>query len=202
MDKKYEYILFDLGGVLVELALQEKMLEWMERRITLDEFNNKWLLSKAVRSFESGLITSSEFARSIIEEFDLPVNEEEFISGFMNFIKGFFDGMEELLRKLSKDYTLACLSNTSELHWTKLCNDYDMDGMIKHSFLSYKTGINKPDKEAFLNVIKVLDTEADKILFFDDNQLNVDAARQVGMTAYRVCGYEEVCRVLKELGMI
>lgn len=202
MNKKFDYILFDLGGVLVELALQEKMLEWMEHKITLEEFNKKWLLSDAVRSFESGMMTSSEFAKSIIKEFNLPVNEEEFIEGFMSFIKGFYDGMEDLLRELSQSYTLALLSNTSKLHWSKLCTEYDMEGMIKHNFLSYKTGINKPDKEAFLNVIRVLGTEPDKILFLDDNQLNVDAARQVGIVAHRVCGYEEVCSVLKELNVI
>jgi len=202
MDKKFECILFDLGGVLVELSMQDKMLEWMEHKITLDEFNEKWLLSKAVRSFESGLITPSEFAKSIIEEFGLPLSEEEFIDGFMNFIKGLYDGMEDLLKKLSQNYTLALLSNTSELHWSKLCSMYDMESLIKHNFLSYKTGINKPDKEAFLNVIRVLGTKADKILFLDDNQLNVDAARQAGMIAYRVCGYEGVCNVLKELNII
>jgi len=202
MDKKFEYIMFDLGGVMVELAAYEKMMEWMEHKISLEEFNRKWLLSDAVRSFESGLITPSEFAKAIIKEFDLPVTEEEFIKGFMNFIKGFYDGMEDLLKKLSQNYTLACLSNTSELHWSKLCSEYDMEGMIKHNFLSYKTGINKPDKEAFLNVIRVLGTEPDKILFFDDNQLNVDAAKQVGIIAYKVCGYEEVCKVLKELNII
>ena len=149
MNKKFDYILFDLGGVLVELALQEKMLEWMEHKITLEEFNKKWLLSDAVRSFESGMMTSSEFAKSIIKEFNLPVNEEEFIEGFMSFIKGFYDGMEDLLRELSQSYTLALLSNTSELHWSKLCTEYDMEGWIKQNFLSYKKEIIKRDKEAF-----------------------------------------------------
>ncbi|WP_010243162.1 HAD family hydrolase [Acetivibrio cellulolyticus] len=202
MDNKFEYILFDLGGVLIELTLQDKMLDWMEHKISLDEFNKMWLLSKSVRAFESGLINSSEFARSIIEEFNLPVDEQEFISEFVNFTKGFFDGMEDLLKKLSKEYTLACLSNTNELHWDKLCKQYDMDGLITHNFLSYKTGINKPDKEAFLNVVKVLDTQASRILFFDDNSINVEAAQKVGMTAYRVCGYEDIISVLKELNVI
>ena len=202
MDKKFEYILFDLGGVLIELVLQDKMLAWMEHRISLDEFNRMWLMSKSVRGFESGLISASEFAGSVIEEFNLPVDEDEFKREFVNFINGFFDGMEELLKKLSKEYTLACLSNTNELHWDKLCSEYDMEDLIKHNFLSYKTGINKPDKEAFLNVIKELDTEAGKILFFDDNQINVEAAQQLGIKAYRVCGYEDVTKVLKELDII
>jgi putative hydrolase of the HAD superfamily len=202
MDNKYEYILFDLGGVLIELVLQDKMLAWMENRISLDEFNRMWLMSKSVRGFESGLISASEFAGSVIEEFNLPVDEDEFKREFVNFINGFFDGMEELLKKLSKEYTLACLSNTNELHWDKLCREYDMEGLIKHNFLSYKTGINKPDKEAFLNVIKELDTEAGKILFFDDNQINVEAAQRLGIKAYRVCGYEDVTKVLKGLDII
>lgn len=202
MGKKFECIMFDLGGVLIELTLQDKMLAWMEHKVSLEEFSKRWLLSKSVRDFESGLINASEFAGSIIEEFNLPLSKEEFVGEFVNFIGGFFDGMEELLKKLSKDYTLACLSNTNELHWDKLCRQYDMEGLITYNFLSYKTGINKPDIEAFLNVVKVLNIEASKILYFDDNAINVEAANKAGMTAYRVCGYEDVTSVLKELNII
>jgi putative hydrolase of the HAD superfamily len=41
-----------------------------------------------------------------------------------------------------------------------------------------------------------------QVLFLDDNQLNVDAARSVGMHATRVVGPLEAQRVLTDFGII
>lgn len=42
-------ILFDLGGVLIELAGVEKMLEWSEGVVSTDELWRRWLLKKRLR---------------------------------------------------------------------------------------------------------------------------------------------------------
>src|SRR4029453_12402902 len=51
-----EVILFDLGGVLIELAGVEKMIEWSPGIETVEELWRRWLHSDAVRRFETGAI--------------------------------------------------------------------------------------------------------------------------------------------------
>jgi FMN phosphatase YigB (HAD superfamily) len=58
----FDAILFDLGGVLIELAGVEQMLEWSPGIDTIDELWRRWLRSPAVRCYETGAATGEEFA--------------------------------------------------------------------------------------------------------------------------------------------
>jgi len=55
--KKYDYLLFDIGGVLVELCGAPKILEWLGNRVSYEEMRSMWTHSDAVRSYEKGLIS-------------------------------------------------------------------------------------------------------------------------------------------------
>jgi len=44
-------------------------------------------------------------------------------------------------------------------------------------FVSFELGLMKPDLDIFQHVTRVLGVDARRILFLDDNQLNVDSAR-------------------------
>jgi putative hydrolase of the HAD superfamily len=50
-----------------------------------------------------------------------------------------------------------------------------------HHFASHLMGKIKPDEESFQHVLDMLHCDADEVLFLDDNQLNVEAAKRVGM---------------------
>ena len=202
MIKNIRYILFDLGGVLVELVGVPTVLKWMNNRVDEDELWKMWLCSPAIREFESGRITSREFAEAVIAEFEFCVDADKFIEEFIYFPKGFYTGVKELLEELKSKYTLAVLSNTNELHWDRMYSENNMEDLISFNFPSHKTGFMKPDKEAFLHVIKELECEPDEILFFDDNQVNVDAAQSTGMKAFRVRGFCELEQALQELKLI
>ncbi|TMC59959.1 MAG: hypothetical protein E6J26_02645 [Chloroflexi bacterium] len=66
-------------------------------------------------------------------------------------------------------------------------------------FPSHLTGRLKPDLEAFAYVVECLDIRPERIVFFDDNLLNVEVARSVGMRAYRVRGVDETIATLRAL---
>lgn len=197
-----EFLLFDLGGVLVEFAGIPKMQEWMNNRADKVEINRRWLFSPSVRKFEAGKIKPDEFAEAIIKEFGFCVNIEQFIREYPYFISGFYAGVKELIDDLNKKYTVACLSNTNEIHWGKMCKDDCIESIIPVTFPSHKTGYMKPDKEAYIHVINELKCEPGKILFFDDNRTNVDVAMEAGMKAICVRGFDELKLKLKEIGII
>jgi putative hydrolase of the HAD superfamily len=60
----------------------------------------------------------------------------------------------------------------------------------------------KPDAEVFEYVIRDLDTAPERIAFFDDLELNVKAAQQVGMQAFHTRGIGELEAELGRLGVI
>ena len=57
---------------------------------------------------------------------------------------------------------------------------------FKHSFLSFQLGTKKPDKEIYeLVEFETMRTGRD-IIFFDDREENVSAARQCGGDAFQI----------------
>ena len=71
-----------------------------------------------------------------------------------------------------------------------------------YHFPPHETGRLKPDREAFEHVIEYTGCTPERILFVDDNQLNVDSAAATGMVARRTVGILEVQGVLREFGIL
>ncbi len=132
-----EVILFDLGGVLVELTGVPIMLEWTNHRYDDETLWEAWLNSPAVRSFEKGCSTAEQFAEELIREMDLPVGKTEFIDRFREWPKGLFPGVSSLMESLKSKYTLACLSNSNVLHWPILMQDMGLEKMFQYRFASH-----------------------------------------------------------------
>jgi putative hydrolase of the HAD superfamily len=199
---RFEYLLFDLGGVLIELTGVSKMLQWMNHQVDRAKLDEMWLFSPAVRSFETGKMTSVQFAQAMVREFDLAITPSEFLAEFLYFFKGFFPGAKELIQKLAVNYRIAILSNTNDLHWNRLTAEESIGEFFPLNFPSHKTGFMKPDREAYEYVIHELNCSPDRILFLDDNPLNVEAALKTGMKAIWTPGLEEVIHQLKVLEII
>ena len=195
-------IVFDLGGVLVELVGVPTMLEWTQNRFNTDELWEAWLKSSAVRTFESGGSSASQFAIDLISEMELSVTPEEFIPAFTNWPRGLYPGVSELLEKLRNNFTLVSLSNTNELHWPRLMNEMGLSDKFTQHFPSHLTGKLKPDLDAFKYVLETMKQDADKILFLDDNEVNVQGALKLGMKSETVKGIKEVEKYLTDTGLI
>jgi len=195
-------VLFDVGGVLVELSGMETMQSWLQRPLTVDEIWVLWLRSPSVRQFETGLMQAGEFATAVTREFALKVDPEQFLESFVGWPLGLYPGALELLARIPTRYRRALLSNSNALHWPRVLKDMGLGTAIDHHFVSHLTGKIKPDAAAFEDVVASLACVPEQVLFLDDNLLNVDAARGIGMHAARVRGPREAQRVLIEFGII
>ena len=195
-------ILFDLGGVLVELAGLKRMAELTRAKITPDELARRWAASEYVQLYESGKCSTEIFAAGIVKELDMDITPEDFIGEFPLYAKDFFPGVVELLQKLNPKYTLACLSNTNAIQWMGLCERISIDKYFQHSFLSYEIGIMKPELEIYTYTIEKLGFSPDEIVFFDDSEANVQAAVKAGMNAHRVLDFNDLKDKMKTLNLV
>jgi putative hydrolase of the HAD superfamily len=197
-----DVILFDLGGVLIELAGVEKMLEWSTGLGSTDEMWRRWLQSRAVRAFETGRIGSDEFAAGVIDEFALPVAPAEFLAAFHGWPRALFPGAHALLAELAPHYRLASVSNTNTMHWARFTGEWALDRSFHHNFPSHQVGKLKPDAEYFEHVLDAVGAPAARVLFIDDNAINVDAAARVGLVTRRVLGVDGARGAFRELGLL
>ncbi|HEY3809255.1 MAG TPA: HAD family phosphatase [Steroidobacteraceae bacterium] len=195
-------LLFDVGGVLVELRGVEIILAWLGNRLTAEQLWHRWLQSDAVRGFETGRIDAPQFAAGVIEEFQLDVDPQAFLDSFIGWPTGLFPGTLELLQRIPRRYQRALLSNSNPLHWPRVLDQMHLGPAIEHHFVSHLTGHIKPDPEAFEHVLQTLGCSAPEVAFFDDNALNIDTARALGMQARHVRGLAETHQALIELGVL
>ena len=193
-------VLFDLGGVLIEL--DGPPVSPGDSQMSETEVWQNWLNSGAVREFESGRCNERSFAEKIIQEMGLDLTEDVFITQFGAWPKGLFPGAVELLLALQSKVQLACLSNTNELHWQRFSDEHDLPGFFEINLASFMTGHMKPDTVAFQHAIEVINQPPGDILFLDDNETNVLAARSNGLLAETCRGPEAAKQHLKRHGVL
>jgi len=195
-------VLFDVGGVLVELSGLTVLLSWLGHRVTAEQVRTLWLTSPIVRSFETGKMQPAVFAEQMIAELGLQVGSEEFLTGLYTQSQRILPGAVELVRRVPRYYVRATLCNTNALQWPSWAEYRDLIGAFDHHFASHLTGKIKPDEEAFQHVLAALGCEAPETLFLDDSQVNVAAAKRIGMTAFQVQGPAEAEWVLREADVL
>ena len=190
-------LLFDLGGVLVEIAAFDALKSMVGGTLDDDAITERWLRSPAVRSFELGRIPPAAFAAQFLDEWQVELTlstPEAFLENFATWVKRSYEGAEALIARLRVEYRVSCLSNCNELHWSQLggfLNCFDS------AFSSHLLGAIKPDEGVFEKVMSELRVEPDQLCFFDDSYLNVQAAKRLGIGAYRVDGIRGVRRILQ-----
>jgi len=199
----YRVILFDLGGVLVDVESVTALQRLLGRMLPQEELWQRWLTASSwVSLFESGGCTPEVFAAGIVAEWRLAVTADAFLDDFQRWPKRLWPGVQELLAALAPRFTLACLSNTNAVHWPYVRDVLGLSGLLHRYYLSHEIGHLKPSHAVFEHVLADLGCPPQQVLFLDDNQLNVDAAQAVGLQAYRAVGIEEVHTVLRSLGLL
>ncbi len=98
-DDPFKVILFDLGGVLLRL---NDPIETFGLQIDQNEFKERWLRSPSVRTFESGGMSTEEFARNIVAEAELPYDWQEFLRRFDAWPDRLFDETIDVLNAIPK----------------------------------------------------------------------------------------------------
>lgn len=198
---KTEAVLFDIGGVLVELAGLDDfgpMIGETDRQVILQ----RWMDCPWVRRYESGSCGTGEFADGVIRHFAIGVSRDEFLDLFKTWPRNLLPGAEALLRDLSEEVTTACLSNTNLAHWTYMQGAFALHEHFDTYFLSFEIGAVKPDSAIFKHVCDALPCAPSAALFFDDIRGNVGAAREAGLDAHHVTGPSEARAILAGRGLL
>ncbi len=196
-----DFVLFDLGGVLIELGGVGSLQE-LAGMASEEDVWHRWLASPWVRRFEKGECSAEEFSIGIVSEWELAIPPGRFLEIFRDWPIGPFPGSEDLLSEVQRSVPIGCLSNTNALHWEHQTSRWPMLGTFNIRFLSFELGVVKPDAAIFEAVADRLPVSRDRVLFLDDVALNSDAARSSGFLAEQVRGVGEARRVLADMGIL
>ncbi|MFZ4640708.1 MAG: HAD family hydrolase [Nodosilinea sp.] len=190
------HIVLDMGGVLVELEWQQRMEKLLQRSLPMAELHHLWVTALSTVDFESGCTNFDEFAMAFIQEFGVDMAPEQLQQEFLEVVQGPLPNCEAMLASLQSTYHLSLLSNTNSAHYQRLRDRYDFFKYFDQLFLSYELGMMKPNPQIFHHVLTELDTPPETVVFFDDGSRNVEAARAVGIQAYRVDGPDQILQIV------
>ena len=195
-----ELLLFDLGGVVVDYVGFSEIQALLSEAVTPEELQERWRACGA-EGFETGHITPSQFAEALGSVLAINVPPDEFLRHFESWSVGFMPGAVELLAELRPHYRLAALSNSNELHWRRNAA-VGVPDEFEAAFSSHELHLRKPDRAIYEEALRRLDVPAANVVFFDDMQMNVEAALEVGMQAHRVVGVEGLRACMLENGYL
>ena len=194
-------MLFDLGGVLIEVSGVRAMLE-LTGIESEEDLWRRWLTCRWVRLFESGRCSGTEFAAGVVADWQLELSPAAFLEAFQNWPTGPLPGAADLVAQTRARAVTGCFSNTNALHWHGHIAAWPLADLFDHRFLSFELGVLKPDTAAFAQVAELLEVPAERVLFLDDNAVNVAGAAAAGFQAARATGVDEARQRLVEAAVL
>ena len=196
-----EIVLFDLGGVLLEVGGVAPMRE-LSGIETDEELWARWLGCRWVQQLEAGGCSAEEFAAGVVADWELSVAPEEFLATFGAWLNQPFPGAHELVAETGGAARIGCLSNTNAFQWDAHFGELPLIEAFEFRFLSFELGLVKPDPAIFEAIADRLPASPDRVLFLDDNAVNVEAATASGFAARHVRGVDEARRALVDAGVL
>ncbi len=192
MKKPLEAIVFDLGGVI--LNIDYTRTEAAFDRLGFNTFGKSY--SQVAQSalfdrFEKGGIQADEFRYQLQELGQFKASEQDIDDAWNAMLLDLPGERLELLSELAAEYSLFLLSNTNIIHITELSNYLtrrfgmsDLSSIFKKEYLSFEIGMRKPDAEIFEWVVKENKLDPAKTLFIDDSIQHIEGAKECGLQTH------------------
>ena len=195
-------IMFDLGGVLINLTREESLEAFHTRMgcFVIDALMNCSRQEGIYGAMEEGKVTADAFRAELLRN-SRPGCRPEDVDKCLGLFTDSIDADKvEMLRSLSKRYPLYMLSNNNPISMNKIYSVLRSAGLsvtetFKDEFISYRMNLLKPDVRIYLEAVRRTGFAAGELLFIDDSMVNVEAARKAGLQAayYAVGSSLEEC---------
>jgi putative hydrolase of the HAD superfamily len=191
MNTKKEAIIFDLGGVLLNIDYQLTEDAFVDLGLTnFKEVYSQMQQSDLFDNYEKGKISSFHFINQLLEKLPAGTSANQVVHAWNKMLLDFPASRLEQLKKLASKYRLFLLSNTNDIHIeafkrifsTTFPND-SIDNYFEKVYFSSDIGMRKPDGEAFEYVCKQNQLNPENVLFVDDSPQHVEGAKSVGIDA-------------------
>ena len=192
-NKKYKNLLFDLGGVIMDIERERCVAAYTAMGMTnANELLGVYVQSGPFLALENGDITPAEFRAEIRKDLSREATDAEIDAAFCKFLIGIPKHRLEELRELRKEYKIYLLSNTNPIMWnSKIKECFQIEGFEREDYFdgmitSFDADCSKPAPKIFKDTISKLGIKAEDTIFFDDSQKNLDAAAKFGFGTYLV----------------
>lgn len=196
-------IIFDMGGVIVDLDIEGCKAAFKERLgyHNIDNIIDACHQKGIYGDLEEGKLTAEEF-RSIVIADSRPGSDPMDVDRAMwHILVGIEPYKVKLLKKLSESYDLYLLSNNNSICMPRSARIFaeagiPLDKIFIRCFLSYEMKALKPSAGFYKRVIEEIGRPSEELLFIDDSRRNVEGAVAAGLPAVYYEPGSDLCSLL------
>ncbi len=195
-------IIFDLGGVLLDIDMQRSLLAFEALGI-----DTKALLAPKqdntpqaticegmsatgfMHLYQIGSITTEQFLNELRTHCHPGTTQQQLLNAWnacLIDIPQF--KLDAILQLRQQGYKVHMLSNTNDSHWQYIAQQLfpqPPHHYFDHIFLSQEMHLAKPDPTIYQAVLQQINAQPHDCLFIDDAQINCDAAAALGLHTYK-----------------
>ncbi|MBK9636457.1 MAG: HAD family phosphatase [Bacteroidetes bacterium] len=189
--QKYEAIIFDLGGVIIDLSYQRTAEAFIKLGLeNFDDIYSKAKQSNLFDDFEKGIMSIDGFRAELKKHLPKNTSDLEIDQAWNAMLLDIPVHRVEFIKKLGQQYRIFLLSNTNHIHvkaFSKMADDIfgknNFLEIFEKYYLSCEMGMRKPDAEIFEKVIADNNLNRTKTLFIDDSKQHIEGALKIGLHA-------------------
>lgn len=189
MSQNIENIIFDLGGVILNLDYSKTTQAFKDLGLTnFDEMYSQAAQTGLFDRFEKGLCSPSYFVNALLDYMPSGTTPNQIVAAWNAMILEFPIENLEFLLSLKKKYRVFLLSNTNEIHiqhfHRKLNQTVAEDSLVPYFekvYYSSDLNLRKPELEIFEKVCNDNRLDRSKTIFIDDTLQHIEGAKKAGL---------------------
>lgn len=195
-------ILYDFGGVLIEIDFDRIFARWAElANVPFERVKSRFSHGEAYQRHERDEIGLAEYYESLRRDLAIDLTDEQFTDGWQRVFGPEFAEVTALTHRLAPRVPQFVLSNTNRTHYEYWSSRYaGALAPMRRVFASCDLGVRKPEPAAFERVARETGIALERFLFLDDTQSNLDGARALGVQTALVRSPADVLRALAPWG--
>jgi len=209
MSAKIKNIIFDLGGVILDIDENIVYTELEKLGFSTSELSRSKEFMDIMSKFDTGIYTAPTFRKKVKAYIGQEkMTDQRFDAIWNSMLLDIPRERIEAIEKVKKHYKIFLMSNTNVIHYDLYIRDlqlrfgyHEFDELFHKSYFSFAEHLEKPDPRFFELILDHEGLLPEETLFIDDTAENIKAAQSLGIRTYHI-GREELVRNLFEGGVL
>ncbi len=209
MNTKIKNIIFDLGGVVLDIDENVVYKELDKLGVNVSELAHSKEFIEIMSKFDTGVYTAPTFRKKMKELIGQEkMTDEKFDFIWNSMLLDIPRERIEALEQIRKHYKIFLMSNSNEIHYDLYIRDLQLrfgynefDKLFNKSYFSFDIHLEKPDPRFFELILDHEILLPEETLFIDDTAANIKVAKSLGISTYHI-SREELVRNLFVNGVL
>ena len=206
---KIKHIVFDLGGVIVNLdpGLTIVAFSKMSGK-SIEKVAEYARQNELFHLYEKGLISNVDFRKGIRGLLEVKASDERIDEAWNAMLLDVPSERLGWLSSLKDNYHITILSNTNDIHISQVHHDLlknhglpDFSSLADRVYYSHMINLRKPNADIYQYVLDNGPYTPEETLFLDDSETNILGAQSVNIRTIHVTDPNLIPTLLNDAGI-